>query len=433
MHNELDNPAAVKPRQMRKSSSGFLPKLFRRFLKDRSGNYVIMFALALPALVGFSAFGTEEGLLLYTRQSMQHAADSSATSGAVAYSYGSTVSTQAKSVANAYGYVDGSNGTTVTVHQPPTSGSNKDNSQAVEVIITQPSARLFSALWSNKTIPVTARAVALASNLACVLALDPTASSSFSQQGSVNSHLVNCSVVDDSNASTALSIGGSSTLATSFVGVVGGISGTSNITATHGTVTGYHSVSDPYANVSPPSFSGCDQHSYSTHGTATLSPGVYCGGISLGAGANVTLQPGIYYLDQGNLDMNGSSSLTGTGVTLVFTSSTGHNYATANVVGGATLNLTAPTSGPTAGIALYGDRGMPTGTSFSFKGGSTQWMGGAVYFPKGAVSWAGNSGLTQKCTQLIADTIQLVGDSGFKIDCSGYGTKPIGSAATLAE
>jgi Flp pilus assembly protein TadG len=438
MHDDqVDGPATVKPPHIRKSSVRFLPKLLRRFLKDRSGNYVIMFALALPALVGFSAFGTEEGLLLYKRQAMQHAADSSATSAAVAYAYGVTsggnVKTQARSVASSYGFVDQANGTTVTVNQPPSSGSNKSNSQAIEVIISQPETRLFSALWSKKTIPVTARAVAVASNLACILTLDPTASSSFSQQGSVNSQLVNCSVIDDSNASSALSIGGSATLSTSFVGVVGGISGSSSITATQGKITGYHTVSDPYASVSPPSFSGCDQRNYSSHGTATLSPGVYCGGMSLGAGANITLQPGIYYLDQGSLTMNGSSTLTGTGVTIVFTSSTGNNYATATITGGATLNLTAPTSGSTAGIVLYGDRNMPTGTSFSFTGGTNQLVGGAVYFPKGAVSWAGNSGLSQKCTQVVADTIQMVGDSGFKIDCSGYGTKPIGSPATLAE
>jgi hypothetical protein len=120
-------------------------------------------------------------------------------------------------------------------------------------------------------------------------------------------------------------------------------------------------------------------------------------------------------------------------VTLVFTSSTGQNYADAHITGGATINLTAPTSGPTAGIALFGDRNMPTGTNFSFTGGDLQAIGGAVYLPKGSLSWAGNASVSQRCTQIIADTISLTGDSGLSIDCSGYGTKPIGSLASLLE
>jgi len=94
--------------------------------------------------------------------------------------------------------------------------------------------------------------------------------------------------------------------------------------------------------------------------------------MSLNAGANVTLNPGVYYLDQGSLSVNGGATLSGTGVTLVFTSSTGNNYATASVNGGATINLTPPTNGGTAGIVFFGDRNMPVGTGFSFECGASQ-------------------------------------------------------------
>ena len=92
----------------------------------------------------------------------------------------------------------------------------------------------------------------------------------------------------------------------------------------------------------------------------------------MNAGANITLSPGVYYLDQGSLAVNGGATMSGTGVTLVFTSSTGSGYATANIDGGATLNLTAPSSGSTAGIVFFGDRNMPVGTSFTFEGGASQ-------------------------------------------------------------
>jgi hypothetical protein len=166
----------------------------------------------------------------------------------------------------------------------------------------------------------------------------------------------------------------------------------------------------------------------------TINPGVYCGGMKLNAGANVTLNPGIYYLDQGSLSVNGGASLSGTGVTLVFTSSSGHNYASASINGGANINLTAPTSGPTAGIVLFGDRNMTAGTSFSLNGGSTEMFGGAIYLPRAAVSFSGGAASTNGCLQLIAETVTFVGNANFAINCKGYGTKAIASStAQLTE
>ena len=408
-------------------------QLAARFVAEDSGAYALITALALPVLVGAAAFGTEEGLLFYKHHTMQHAADSGAATAAAAYTAGSTnVTTHVDAVAASYGFVTGTN-STVTVHQPPTSGAFRNNPQAIEVIITQSQPRLFSSLWGSAPVAVTARAVAIAQIEGCVLALDGTASSAFSAQGSVNVNLTQCALYDDSTSAQALSLGGSATVSTQFVGVVGGISGSQNITSVDGTATGYHSISDPYASVTPPSFTGCDHTNYSTHGTAVLSPGVYCGGMSLGSSAVVTLQPGIYYLDRGSLSMQGSASLTGTGVTLVFTSSTGSNYAYANLSGGATVNLTAPNSGPMSGIAIYGDHNMPLGTQFDFRGGNNQAIGGAIELPRASVNWVGNASSQQPCTQLIADTIQFVGTSGLSVNCFGYGTKPIALASTLQE
>jgi hypothetical protein len=121
-------------------------------------------------------------------------------------------------------------------------------------------------------------------------------------------------------------------------------------------------------------------------------------------------------------------------VTLVFTSSSGHNYASARISGNATIDLTALTSGPTAGIVAFGDCDMTAGTSFNFEGGAGQVFGGAIYLPKGDVTFAGGSEANTTCTQIVANTITFVGNSDLANSCSNYGTKPIGSAlAALAE
>ena len=143
----------------------------------------------------------------------------------------------------------------------------------------------------------------------------------------------------------------------------------------------------------------------------------------------MTLNPGIYYLDQGSLSVNGNATLTGTGVTLVFTSSTGSNYATATINGGATVNLTPPLSGPTQGIVMYGDPNMPVGTSFKFNGGASQTLTGAIYIPKGAIDFAGGANTATGCTQIIGDTLNFTGNTNLAINCSAFKTKPLGTAA----
>jgi len=138
----------------------------------------------------------------------------------------------------------------------------------------------------------------------------------------------------------------------------------------------------------------------------------------------VTLKPGIYYLDGGSLTVNGGAALTGDGVTLVFTSKNGKNFATATINGNATINLTPPKTGGTAGIVIFGDRNIPVGTTFKFNGGSTQYLGGAVYVPTGTINFSGGASTSTSCTQLIGDIVNFTGNSALALNCNNYGTKP---------
>ena len=60
--------------------------LFRHFIRDESGSYVILSALMMPVLVGAASLGTEVGWWLYKHKNMQSAADSGAVSAATAAS-----------------------------------------------------------------------------------------------------------------------------------------------------------------------------------------------------------------------------------------------------------------------------------------------------------------------------------------------------------
>jgi hypothetical protein len=120
--------------------------------------------------------------------------------------------------------------------------------------------------------------------------------------------------------------------------------------------------------------------------------------------------------------------MTGTDVTLVFTSKNRNGYADAKINGNANISLTAPKTGPMAGIAVFGDRNMPANTTFSFNGGSSQYFGGAVYVPNGLMEFAGGNNTGTSCTQLIARRVTFTGNSSVAINCSNQGTRPFSAA-----
>ncbi|HJT42487.1 MAG TPA: pilus assembly protein TadG-related protein [Rhizomicrobium sp.] len=408
------------------------------FLRDRSGNYAIIAALASPLLIGAAGLATEGGLWYNTNQTLQGAADSAALSAATKYGLNryADLDTQAKGVVATYGYTVGTASTTVTVNRPASSGSYSGNTKSVEVIVTTQHNRLLSSIYASAPVTITARSVALpgSDGKGCVLALNASASGAVTSQGTSNVTLNGCSLYDNSSSSSGLTNGGSATISAYSVNVVGDISGGAGITTTDGVNKGVSPADDPYASINPPSFAGCTDNNLVVKTTKTINPGVYCNGIQLNAGADLTLNPGTYYIDRGDLKVNGGATIRGNGVTIVFTSSTGSNYGTATINGGATVAITAPTTGPLAGIAMFGDRSMPTGSTFKFNGGAGQILGGAVYLPKGHVEYAGGAATSLNCTQLIGDTIKFTGNSDLAINCSSFGTQPIGtSPASLVE
>jgi len=117
-----------------------------------------------------------------------------------------------------------------------------------------------------------------------------------------------------------------------------------------------------------------------------------------------------------------------TGVTLIFTSSTGSNYKSMDFSGNATINLSAPPMGPTAGMVIFQDRNTPSSVTANLGGGSGQLFTGALYFPSTSLDYGGNAS-TQSCAQLIAKTVEFQGDSSFRSDCTSIDTTTMSTIA----
>jgi Flp pilus assembly protein TadG len=417
----------------------------RDLAADCNGAAAVMLALALSTVLGLAGLGTEVAAWYTTKQTMQGAADAAAFTAATAKSAGASIAqftTEAKSIASKYNFINGTSGVTVTVNNPPLSGAYAGKSTAIEVIISQPQTPLISGvvMSSGPTIQARSVAAAVTTGSGCVLTLDQGNVVDLSDSGGSVLNLNSCSLYINSSASNALSMSGSATIDAGAAYIVGGTSetGSANLNTTKGTYTGVPPINDPYASVNVPSYSGCNQSSYSlaSGSTQTLSatgttPYVFCNGLSVSGGASLTLNPGVYVVDRGSFSVSGGGTLTATGgVTIVLTSSTASSYATASFSGGSTVSITAPSSGATAGLAIFQDRNAPSSGTNSFSGGSTQNITGAIYFPNQAVSYSGGGGVdVAPCTQLVVYKASFSGGSNFSNNCSGVGTSTIGTTS----
>jgi hypothetical protein len=159
------------------------------------------------------------------------------------------------------------------------------------------------------------------------------------------------------------------------------------------------------------------------------------------------LNPGTYVFNGAvNLTVDGGSSLTGNGVTLVFTDPGGATYprvtgtpTAMNIQSGATIDLEAPTSGTTQGMLIMGNSNIPFDTAFNLQAGAAgQGIKGVIYVPTGDFTWQGGPILAGGCTQMIAYRVTMAGNAVFNnsncdLSGGGGGAKPIGNVVTLVK
>lgn len=413
----------LKGRKMSGFTFKKLKSVWSNFFEEETGAIAILAGLLFVIVLGFSALVIDASFWYSERRQLQLAADAGAVGGAIAYkTTGKTsVTTYATNDIQSNNCTSGNNCTIVAINNPPTSGPNTGNSSAVEVILSKPGDVFLSQLFLPNAPILHARAVAgnKPSNY-CIISL-ASSGMGVNVKGGANVTSPNCGVYSNSPADNSVNLVGNSLLSTSVVSTVGNIntSGGGTLATTQGTITGASAVPDPYASVVMPTFSGCAKNNYKLNNSSdTINPGVFCGGINLISGANLTMNPGVYFMDGGDFSVSSQATINATGVTIIMTSSTGSGYGSVTISGGSTVNMSAMTTGPTAGILFFGDR-KSSGLSEKFTGGSGQVLSGALYFPTNDINYNGNVGVSgNPCFQLVGYTTTFTGSSTLGNGCS---------------
>jgi Flp pilus assembly protein TadG len=398
-----------------------------------AGQAVVLAALGMVVILGFLGLGLDLGYLRSMKRQVQKAADAAAVAAAVEITYCggtnscSALTTAAQSALTENGLTPStlatncgasSNNLVITVNNPPcylgASDPHKGDAHYVEVVVSQVEPLMFTKVFGVKNATLTARSeAALGSGNNCIFALDPTDSGTLAVDflASVNSQ---CGIVDESSSSSAMTcfLG---VITGSQIGIVGGASDfICSVSPAPKTGIAVPSPADPLAYIPAPTVGACGTSTKSPYtgysgstaglvlnGTAALNPGVYCGGIEINSGANVTLNSGTYILTSATSTGGTSYGLTvdigglatGTGVTFYNTVTAGKTagpiqFNFTSFTAGNGISFTAPTSGTYEGILFFQDSANTSQAQIIGSSSYNTVLQGAYYFPTAKVLFA---------------------------------------------
>jgi Flp pilus assembly protein TadG len=423
--------------------------MLAQFRSSTEGAIAAMTAILLAGLLGMAGVGIEFGHWYTVKRSMQSAADAAALSAGSAKAALNTTgfAAEADAVASQNGWggsfatndlCNGATATKVCVNSPPKYGNFVAVAGAIEVVIARPQASFlgrFTGYSSNTMIRV--HAVVLPGGVAttgngCLLALGT--GNSISVQGVGNLTLSACDADGHGNISFS---GTNARMSVRSFDIAGTVSAPSQLTVTGpaGTSNDHNPPADPYASTR--SIGTKPGTCITWNGASPIPPGAYCG---LNITKSVTLSSGIFYIEGGTFSTSGAPGTTITsaagGVTIVLTSTAAAptTFATVSTGGNAALNLTALSTGTTAGIVFYADPANTTNQIENFAGNSNNHVTGSFYFPHQTVSLSGNGGFSSpnSCFQIVALDVVDSGNGTLSNGCIGSGVVPIGGSAGSA-
>jgi hypothetical protein len=411
---------------------------FRKLWHSKRGNALVIAGAALPMIVACAGLASDTIQWTLWKRQLQRAADSAAIAGVYDRESANGATTNTSSAV--------SHGLTLNQHTwmslktgfpqvtYPASTAAMQNQVHVQLAIQMPLP--FSSMFMTAAPTITADATAAAipaGGSACFQALINQAVTGITNSGNTTINAPNCIMYSNSTSANSASAGGSSSVTAKAIAGVGGIAQSNN----------WHvqqylpyspALADPFANVTPnPANMNCTASALTANTNLNSLPaGTNCFS-SLSVGSNKTLDlsgtslnGGPIYINGGSIDLKGDFTCT---CTIVLTNTDPSPTATIGSLSSnaqATNNITAPTTGPFAGIAIYQDR-RATGSTDKINGGSGSVIRGALYFPKDNLQINGSGSVAAMCAMFIGWTLTFTGNSGISVlpaddaSCAGSG------------
>lgn len=397
---------------------GVLGRSYKGLVANNRGSMVTMTAITMSTLVGFAGLGVDLSLWFSERRTTQNIADSAAVAAAYARQNGGgavEIEAAARSAAEQNGYLQvGDNHISVAL---PTGGSGVSTPHAV-VTVGRRAPLYFLKAFMDEGPMVSASATggvrALGSH--CVIGLDTDESRTVEFIGTTLAN-IGCGVASNSSSASSLYVGGNATLIANPAQANGDIvvSGSGELITQLPPLPFSPRVEDPFASRSFPAVSGtCDHSALVVNEDMSIGPVVsggsvrICGDLTVKPGATLTLAPGIYFVDEGDVLFQGN--VTGTGVTIVTTGSSPASIGEFDIRAQSVVVLSAPTEGDYQGIVFHQDGFAEESGDNKFNGGGSLTIAGAIYIPSQPLTYNGGAD-ADGCTVIVGRIVKFSGTS----------------------
>jgi uncharacterized membrane protein len=398
--------------------------------RDVRGNALALGAAALPLLIGGAGLALDTVTISLVKRELQRAADSAAIAGAYSANHNSSAATATRTtlVNNAVTRDlavnnEASLSAAAVVQNAPLTGTYAGDTLAVRVQLRSNLSMSFLSLFDPTpvAIEVEATATTMRDGDMCLLALEDSATVPGVTVGGSARINVGCGIATNSRAPAAITATGSSLVTANPLSAVGGIPAGNFSTSER-----YPNSSvqiDPFANIPAPSPTNCRNPPTTLTALTTSTVGYnsadrsFCfNGLSVDSPITMNFaEPTILYINGagggnsgGGLSIGPHGSITGTNVTIVLTTTNSNpsSVATFNMNSSSVINMTAPATGPYAGLLIYEDRRAPYRTT-QFNGNSGSILNGALYFPSGRFYFNGTADMSASCLQLVAKQLDF--------------------------
>ncbi|HEY0012372.1 MAG TPA: pilus assembly protein TadG-related protein [Allosphingosinicella sp.] len=414
--------------------------------RDTSGNALALCAVAMPLMIGGAGLAIDSVQISLARRELQRAADSAALAGAYAINQNPTATGTVRTTYAQNGATRDlvvNNDVTLSgaalVQNAPTAGTYANNTNAVRVQLSANRTLSFLSFFdaTPQAITVEATAAIVREGDFCMLALEDGNVPGVTVGGNADID-ISCGISTNSRSATAITATGSSTVNADPIMAVGGVPTSGNFGGA--TLIPYSAVqSDPFAGLPAPSPSNCRAAPESKSNgpevnIGTNSPGynatdrsICYNGFNIKGEVNFSFpEPTIVYINGGILDIGAQATVTGHNAVFVLTSTNAttnpNSIATVDIGAGADVNITAPSSGPYAGVAIYMDRRAPVGRTVKWNGGADMRFNGALYMPSAYFEYNGNADMANQCIQLIARRLDFRGNGSVSNSCPAGGS-----------
>lgn len=371
------------------------------------------FALLIPVIVAVSLSAVDYAWTINHKAVLQDAADIAALAGAKELSLSDSKKENVTAVVEAmvtrYIAENSSSLKNKNARPPTVTASVTDDPLEVEVRISQPVDALvgssFGLEFPDLAIRSVARVVGQPNICALALAVYGTGGAVWlTKDAKMTGN--NCSVFSNSTQPGGIIVRDRAVLRASAICSAGGFEGGGG-NFVPAPLSDCPVFDDPLEDRSEPTVGLCTAtDTVIANQFTTLSPGTYCGGLTISGNSQVTFAPGVYVIKDGPFKVTDSASISGTGTGFYLTG----RGSIVNFDFDTSIDLGAPSTGIMAGILFFGARSQSVLMLNRIKSNNARNLLGTIYFPRSSLQVDADNSVADESayTAIVANRILLM-------------------------